>query len=122
MPTTRRSAPTASRCSTPLTGCSGHLRTLRRSSCQEHPARDRKQRGARGMNERIRDEQVPGLRRYTLIVTVTLILTCNAILLLGIWGSGVNLDSIFRTPDIFNPSKDVCLRLSWHKVAGIAQP
>jgi hypothetical protein len=68
------------------------------------------------------DEQLRRLRRYTNLVSVTLILACNAILLLGIWGSGVNLESLFRTPDVFNPTKDICLRMSWHKVAGVAQP
>jgi hypothetical protein len=71
----------------------------------------------------VRDEQqLHRLRRYTTLVTVGLILGCNAIVLLGIWGSGVNLESLFRTPDVFNPGKDICLRQSWHKVTGVEQP
>jgi hypothetical protein len=68
------------------------------------------------------EQQLSQLRRYTTVVTVGLILGCNAIVLLGIWGSGVNIESLFRTPDVFNPAKDICLRLSWHKVAGVEQP
>lgn len=62
------------------------------------------------------------LRRYTAGVTVLLILLCSLFFLLGVWGSGVNLESLFRSPDRFNPAKDICLRMSWHKVAGVEQP
>lgn len=84
----------------------------------EHPTQDRliQEHASR------QDQQRRRLRRYTNLVTVILILVCNAVFLLGIWGSGVNLETLFRTPDVFNPTKDICLRLSWHKVAGIAQP
>lgn len=67
-------------------------------------------------------EQTRRLRRYTFVVTTVLIILCNALLLLGIWGSGVNLDAVFRVPDVFNPAQDICLRLSWHKVAGVDRP
>ena len=66
----------------------------------------------------IPEEQDPRLRRYNLIVTAVLIVLCNAIFLLGVWGSGVNLDELIRTPDLFNPTKDVCLRLKWQKIEG----
>jgi hypothetical protein len=62
------------------------------------------------------------LRRYTISVTVLLILACNSVILLGIWGSGVNLDNVFRTPDIFNAGKDICLRQAWQKVGGFEKP
>jgi hypothetical protein len=68
------------------------------------------------------EQQLIQLRRYTTVVTVALILGCNAIVLLGIWGSGVNIESLLRTTDVFNPAQDVCLRMSWHKVAGVEQP
>jgi hypothetical protein len=66
--------------------------------------------------------QAHRVRRYTYRVTAILIVLCNAVLLLGVWGSGVNLDTLFTTPDRFNPAKDICVRLSWHKVAGIERP
>ena len=62
------------------------------------------------------------LRRYTYAVTAAMIVLCNAIFLLGLWGSGVNLDSLIRIPDPFNPTKDICLRLNWHRVAGLDEP
>jgi hypothetical protein len=69
-----------------------------------------------------REDRIQRLRRYTLVVTVCLIVMCNAIFLLGVWGSGVNLETVLKTPDVFNPTQDICLRLSWHKVSGDAQP
>lgn len=67
-------------------------------------------------------EQARRLRRYAFAVTTAMIVLCNALVLLGIWGSGVNLDTLFRLPDTFNPAQDICLRLSWHKVAGVERP
>ncbi|MGH7231564.1 MAG: hypothetical protein ACREJU_09435 [Nitrospiraceae bacterium] len=64
------------------------------------------------------ERQDSRLRRYNLLVTLVMIVLCNAIFLLGIWGSGVNLDELIRTPDLFNPTKDVCLRLKWQKIEG----
>ncbi len=68
------------------------------------------------------DQRTRQLRRYTYVVTVGLILLCNGVLLLVVWASGVNLDRLIRTPDEFDPTKDVCLRSSWHKVAGLDDP
>jgi hypothetical protein len=51
-----------------------------------------------------------------------MIVLCNVIFLFVLWGSGVNLDSLIRTPDLFDPTQDVCLRLGWHKVTGAADP
>jgi hypothetical protein len=68
------------------------------------------------------DEAHRKLHRYTVSVTVWLILVCNSVFLLGIWGSGVHLESIFRTPDLFNAAKDVCVRQGWQKVAGADKP
>ena len=58
------------------------------------------------------------LRRYASRVTWLVILVCNAVLVAGIWGSGVNLERLVRIPERFNPVQDICLRLSWHKVVG----
>jgi len=32
------------------------------------------------------------------------------------------IDRLIRFPEIFNPTQDVCLRLTWHKVAGLEEP
>jgi len=62
------------------------------------------------------------VRRFSVLVTLTLIVTCNAVILLGIWASGINLDGVFRVPDRFDPNRDECLLYSWHKVSGVQQP
>lgn len=62
------------------------------------------------------------VRRFSVLITLTLIVLCNAIILLGIRASGINLDGLFRSPDHFSPSRDVCLRHNWHKVSGVQEP
>lgn len=68
------------------------------------------------------DSRVAKVRRYTTLVTVGLIILCNGILLFGVWVSGVNLDELVKSPDLFNAAKDVCLRLTWERVAGAPEP
>lgn len=72
--------------------------------------------------EPIDEHQQRQLRRYTHRVTAAMILLCNGILLLGLWGSGMNLDQLIRTPDQFHPATHVCLRPVWQKVSGIERP
>jgi hypothetical protein len=62
------------------------------------------------------------VRRFSMVVTAGLIMFCNVVLLFGVWVSGVNLDELVKTPDLFDAKKDVCLRLSWERVAGAAEP
>jgi hypothetical protein len=62
------------------------------------------------------------LRRFSRRVSAALFLLCNVVIALGVWASGINLDSLFRTPDLFNPNRDECLRYAWHKVSGVQQP
>jgi hypothetical protein len=83
---------------------------------------DRSIAGERADGEPTHDWKAEKLRRFTSIVTAALIVLCNAVFLLGLWGSGINLESLVRTPDFFDPAKDVCLRLGWHRVAGIDDP
>ncbi|MBM4124079.1 MAG: hypothetical protein FJ246_03850 [Nitrospira sp.] len=68
------------------------------------------------------EERARRLTRYTYGVSAAMILLCNAVFLLGLWGSGINLDGLIRTPDLFDPARDICLRLSWQKVTGAAEP
>jgi hypothetical protein len=56
------------------------------------------------------------------MVTAGLIIFCNVILLLGVWVSGVNLDELVNTPDLFNAKEDICLRLTWQRVPGASDP
>lgn len=62
------------------------------------------------------------VRRFTMAVTVVLIVLCNAVLLAGIRLSGVNLDDLVKTPDLFNPKSDICLRLTWQRLPGASDP
>jgi hypothetical protein len=62
------------------------------------------------------------VRRFSLRVTLVLIVLCNAVFLAGVWGSGVNLDELVKTPDLFNPTSDICLRLTWQRLAGAPDP
>lgn len=62
------------------------------------------------------------VRQFSRRVTVVLIVLCNAVFLFGVWLSGVNLDELVKTPDLFNPTSDVCLRLSWQRLAGAPDP
>lgn len=72
-----------------------------------------------GTTEALRQRRV---RRFSALVTLALIVLCNAIILFGIWASRINLDNLFHSPDRFSPSQDVCLRYNWHKVSGVQQP
>lgn len=62
------------------------------------------------------------LRRFSLVVSLVLVVLCNAILLGGFALSGINLDDLVQTPDFFNAKQDVCLRLTWQSVLGANEP
>ncbi|WP_455379015.1 hypothetical protein [Petrachloros mirabilis] len=66
--------------------------------------------------------RVTKVRRFSMVVTAALIVFCNGVLLIGMWVSGINLDELVKTPDLFDSQKDVCLRLTWRQVAGVAEP
>ncbi|MGH7254540.1 MAG: hypothetical protein ACREI3_02070 [Nitrospirales bacterium] len=68
------------------------------------------------------EDQERQLRRYTSRVTVAMILLCNGVLALALWGSGVNLDLLIRSPEVFHQARHVCLRYAWQKVSGVPQP
>lgn len=62
------------------------------------------------------------VRRFARVVSFVLIIICNAIVLVGLWASGINLDELVATPDVFNSKRDICLRLAWQPVGGTADP
>ena len=68
------------------------------------------------------EQRAGRVRRFGVAVSIALILTCNAVLLFGVWASGVNLDELVGSPDYFNAKQDICLRLTWQRVAGAAEP
>ena len=62
------------------------------------------------------------VRRFARLVSLALMIICNAIVLVGLWASGINLDELVATPDVFNANHDICLRFAWQPVAGTASP
>ena len=60
--------------------------------------------------------------RFARMVSLAMMILCNAIVLVGLWASGINLDELAKTPDVFNSKQDICLRLGWQSVAGAAEP
>lgn len=62
------------------------------------------------------------VRRFSLAVSVALIVLCNAILLAGLRLSCINLDDLVKTPDLFNAKQDVCLQLRWQSLPGANEP
>ncbi len=72
--------------------------------------------------EPLDEERQRQLRRYSRRATAAVMLLCNGVLVLGIWGSGVDLERLIRMPDQFHPAQHVCLRPLWQKVSGVSQP
>lgn len=68
------------------------------------------------------EQRAKRVRRFGVAVSIFLIIICNAILLLGVWASGVNLDELVRSPEFFNAKQDICLKLTWQKVTGASEP
>jgi len=62
------------------------------------------------------------VRRYTVCVSLVMMVLCNAIVLVGLWASGVNLDELATAPDVFNSKQDICLRLGWQSITGAVDP
>ena len=58
------------------------------------------------------------LQRFTRIVTIGLILGCNALLLLGLWVSDVDLETTLAKPELYDPANGDCVGVQWTKVAG----
>jgi hypothetical protein len=68
------------------------------------------------------EQRAAKVRRFSRLVTAALIVLCNVVLLFGVWATGVNLDELVTTPDVFNAKEDVCLRLTWERVTGAPDP
>jgi hypothetical protein len=66
--------------------------------------------------------QADKIRRFSLGISLALMVFCNAILFGGLRLSGINLDDLVKTPDLFNTKHDVCLRLTWQSLPGASEP
>ncbi len=62
------------------------------------------------------------VRRFTVRLAVGFIIGGNALFLLGLWASGLDLDKVFAERDFFDPTKDICLRMAWYKPTGEKDP
>ena len=58
------------------------------------------------------------VQRFTLWVTIGLILSCNALLLFGLWVSGVDLETALGKPELYDPTNGDCVGVEWTKVTG----
>jgi hypothetical protein len=62
------------------------------------------------------------VRRFARVVSLAMMVLCNAIVLVGLWASGINLDELAAAPDVFDSKQDICLRFGWQSVTGAAAP
>lgn len=62
------------------------------------------------------------VRRFTIRLAFGFIIGINALFLLVLWGSGLDLDRIFADREFFDPVHDVCLRMAWYKPEGEKDP
>jgi len=62
------------------------------------------------------------VRRFTIRLALGFIIGINALFLLVLWGSGLDLDRIFADREFFDPVHDVCLRLAWYNPVGEKEP
>lgn len=62
------------------------------------------------------------VRRFTISLLICFIVGANALFLLVLWGSGLDLDRIFAEREFFDPARDVCLRMAWYRPEGEREP
>jgi hypothetical protein len=62
------------------------------------------------------------LRWFSSGVTIFLIIICNALLLGGLWISGVDLDIALTKPELYDPTNGYCIRVGFAEVAGVNGP
>jgi hypothetical protein len=55
-------------------------------------------------------------------VTILLIVVCNALLLGGLWMSGVDLDIALSKPELYDPKNGYCVRVGFANVVGVDRP
>ena len=76
------------------------------------------------MDQPMSDEacRLSKIQRFSLIISLVLMVLCNGVLFAGFRLSGINLDDLMRTPEFFNAKQDVCLRLTWRSVSEVNDP
>ena len=56
---------------------------------------------------------------FTSGVTLFLIVVCNALLMGGLWVSGVDLEFVLAKSDLYDPQNGHCVRVVWAQVRGV---
>ena len=51
-----------------------------------------------------------------------MIVLCNALLLLGLWVSGIDLDVALSKPEFYDPKNGYCVRVALAHVVGVDRP
>ena len=62
------------------------------------------------------------VRSFAVRLTVGFIIAANALFLAALWVSGLDLDQVFGERDLFDPVRDVCLRMAWYRPQGEQEP
>ena len=62
------------------------------------------------------------VRWFTIRLTIGFIIAANALFLSALWVSGLDLDQVFGERDLFDPVRDVCLRMAWYRPQGEQDP
>jgi hypothetical protein len=62
------------------------------------------------------------VRRFASGISVVMMVLCNAVFLFGIWVTGVNFERLVRTPDKYDSTHDICLRLAYQHIPGADNP
>ncbi|MDR4494911.1 MAG: hypothetical protein R3B74_10850 [Nitrospirales bacterium] len=59
------------------------------------------------------------MRWFSRLVTVGLFVVCNALLFVGLWASGVDLEAALSKPELYDPQNGHCVGVTWAKVDGV---
>ena len=62
------------------------------------------------------------VRSFAVRLTIGFIIAANALFLAALWVSGLDLDQVFAERDLFDPVRDVCLRMAWYRPQGEQEP
>ena len=61
-------------------------------------------------------------RWFSFWITLVLVIVCNALLLGGLWVSGLDLDFLLTNAELYDPANSHCVRVEWKKILGMDSP
>jgi hypothetical protein len=62
------------------------------------------------------------VRRFAARLTIGFIIGGNVLFLAALWLSGLDLDQVFGDQELFDPTRDICLRMAWYRPQGEQEP